>query len=311
MDHNEQNAGSGAPIGRVRPLYVTIAAPSGEAISLADLWRAFWDGKWLVIIVCLFCASAAALYALRAEPIYRSEAVLAPVRKSAMESASAPLTNLASIAGIGFGGATDQAEIIAMLESRGFTEAFIREKGLLPVLFADRWDAQAQKWKVGPEDQPDVRDAVKYFDEAVRFVIEDEPRAGLVTLAIEWPDPKLAAEWAGELVHRINERTRSRDIEESRRKLEYLNQEMEKANLVELRQAISRVIEQQINAMMLAQAQDEYAFKIIDPPVAPKQRVWPKRTLIVIIAAFLGGALGTLVVLGRFAIRRVSASAAS
>lgn len=305
MDKNEQSAVSRASTERVRPLYVTIAPPAGGGITLADLWKALWQGKWIVIGLCVLSAAFAVLYALSATPIYRSEVVLSPVSKGSMSGTSSPLGGLASFAGITVGGATDQVEMLAMLESNGFTAAFIRDKDLLPILFADRWDAQAQKWNASLEEQPDVRDGVRLFNEGVRFISEDAPKTGLVTLAIEWKDPKIAAEWAGELVQRINESARRRDIAESQRKLDYLNQEMSKANIVELRQAIARVIEDQINAMMLAQAQAEYAFKVIDPPIIPKKRIWPQRTLIVLVAVFLAGFIGTLIVLVRFAIKRM------
>lgn len=305
MDKNEQSAVSGASTERVRPLYVTIAPPADGGITVADLWKALWQGKWIVIGLCILSAILAVFYAMSATPVYRSEVVLAPVSRGAMSGTPSPLGGLASFAGISLGGATDRAEIIATLESNGFTAAFIRDKDLLPILFADRWDAQAQKWRVSPEEQPDVRDGIRLFNEGVRFISEDAPKAGLVTLAIEWTDPETAAEWARELVQRINESARKRDIAESQRKLDYLNQEMSKATIVELRQAISRVIEEQINAMMLAQAQNEYAFKVIDPPIIPKKRIWPQRTLIVLVAVFLAGFVGTLIVLVRFAIKRM------
>jgi uncharacterized protein involved in exopolysaccharide biosynthesis len=127
----------------------------------------------------------------------------------------------------------------------------------------------------------------------------------LVTLAIEWKDPEVAAKWAAELVNRVNKRIREQDIEESQRKLAYLNEELNKSSLVELRLAISRVIEEQINAMMLAQSQIEYAFEVIDPAVVPKQRVRPKRTLIVIVAVVLGGLLGIFILLVKSAIGRL------
>lgn len=292
----------------MRSLYVTIAPPAGGGITIADLWGALWRGKWIVIWMCIAAAVLAVIYALSATEIYRSEVVLAPVHKGAMSASSSPLGGLASFAGISLGGETDRAETLAMFESNGFTAAFIQENDLLPILFADRWDSQAQKWIVPAEDQPDVRDGVRFFADAVRFITEDSPKAGLVTLAIEWTDPHLAADWAGSLVQRLNERARERDIGESQRKLDYLNQEMSKANIVELRQAISRVIEEQINAMMLAQAQEEYAFKVIDPPTIPKKRIWPQRTLIVLIAVFLAGFVGTLIVLIRFAITRMPPS---
>jgi uncharacterized protein involved in exopolysaccharide biosynthesis len=309
-----KNAKPNAPPAKAEPkarsVYVTMSPPSTEgSISILELWNALFDGKWIIVgLTALFTISGIA-YSLMATPVYRSEVVLAPVTKSGMGSAAVPFGGLASLAGINLGGGTDRTETIALLESSGFAEAFIREKQLLPILFADRWDTQAQKWKAGaPAEQPDIRDGVKYFNEAVRFVSEDDPKTGLVTLAVEWTDPEIAAAWVRELVHRINEGARRRDIHESQRKLDYLNQEMSKANLVELRQALSRLIEEQINAMMMAQAQEEYAFKVIDPPVVPKQRIWPKATLVVLVAMFLGGFVGTLVVLIRFALRRMSGS---
>jgi LPS O-antigen subunit length determinant protein (WzzB/FepE family) len=77
-------------------------------------------------------------------------------------------------------------------------------------------------------------------------------------------------------------------MQESEQKLQYLNEQLARANLVELRQAISRVIEDQINAMMLARSRQEYAFKVIDPPTIPKQRISPRRALIVVIGTFIG-----------------------
>jgi uncharacterized protein involved in exopolysaccharide biosynthesis len=304
MDKNEQGGISGLGAESMRPLYVTIAPPVGGGIALVDLWEALWRGRWMVIGLCVLSAVVSVFYALSATSIYRSEVVLAPASKGAMSGTVSPLGGLASLAGISLGGATDEAEALAMLASNGFTAAFVRDKKLLPVLFADRWDAQGQKWKVPPEEQPDVRDGVRFFREGVLSISENEPKTGLVTLAIEWTDPQTAAGWAGELVQRLNETARRRDVAESQRKLDYLNQEMSKATIVELRQAISRVIQDQINAMMLAQAQSEYAFKVIDPPTIPKRRIWPQRTLIVLLAVLLAAFVGTFIVLVRFAIKR-------
>lgn len=77
---------------------------------------------------------------------------------------------------------------------------------------------------------------------------------------------------------------------------------------MELRQAISRLIEDQIQTIMVAQAEGEYAFRIVDPPRVPNQRISRKRRVIVMVATFLGGMIGVFVALLHCAIciRRAS-----
>lgn len=290
--------------GGVQPVYLAMPQTVDSGVDLIELWFALWHGKWLIIGTAFILAIAGIVYSLLATPIYYSEVVLAPVTRNQPNGLS-DLGGLASLAGIRLSGTADNSQSLAVLQSNNFIAEFIQEKNLLPTLFPDEWDSKNQRWVSNdPERQRDVRDGVKVFVENVRTITED-PKTGLVTLSIEWTDPKTAAEWATDLVNRINEKTRQRDIEESQRKLDYLNKQLADASLVELRLAISRIIEDQISAMMLAQAQVEYAFEIIDPAVVPKQRISPKRTLIVIIATFLGGFLGVFVVLSRYAARKL------
>lgn len=284
-----------------------VSIEADDFIDFRQLIRRLAAGKWLFLGIVVVCVGLGVIYALTAPPVYRAEVVLAPVSSDRVTGGLAQMTGLASLAGIDLGVSGDKTHALAMLQSRWFIQEFIRERNLLPVLFSELWDSNAGTWKNSdPAKHPDVRDGVALFDRKVRFISEDR-RTGLVTLAIEWKDPEVAAEWAKELVRRINEDVRQRDIRESESKLQYLNEQLEKASLLELRQAIARVIEGQISSMMVAQAQPEYAFSVIDPAVVPKDRVWPKRTLIVIVSFVLGGVIGALVVLSRTASGAVGA----
>lgn len=62
--------------------------------------------------------------------------------------------------------------------------------------------------------------------------------------------------------------------------------------MIEIRESLYTLIESETKNAMLANAKDEFAFKIIDPAVAPEKRVRPKRTLIVMAAGLLGGFIG-------------------
>ena len=56
------------------------------------------------------------------------------------------------------------------------------------------------------------------------------------------------------------------------------------------------VKEAEARMVMLANAQQEYVFKTIDPAVAPQEKSEPKRALIAIVATMLGGMLGVFTV---------------
>jgi hypothetical protein len=174
----------------------------------------------------------------------------------------------------------------------------------MPRFFPEQWDDEAKKWiEEDVEDQPSMFDAVKYFREDV-FLIQEDPINGLVTAAIEWKDPVEAAQWVNELVVRINREMRGRALQEAERNLAYLRSELDKTVLVDLQQAIFRLIENEMKTVMLARGREEYAFKVVDAGIVPTERVRPRRTLIVVTATVLGGFVAILIAILRDNIRR-------
>lgn len=223
---------------------------------------------WLPIgVTTVVAAGLAAWLAFWMTPIYRSEVVLSPTDHSGSGGTMAQLVgrigSLGSLAGVGLGaGSSMRAESVAMLKSRALTEDFIRNRNLLPVLYAEQWDAQRGGWAT--LTPPTLAGAVEDFNEDVRSVIEDR-RTGLVTLRMEWSDPALAATWANEYVAAANETVRKRAIADAERTLQYLDAELTKTRKVSVQQAIYSLIEQQINAIAVANVQEEFAFKVVDP----------------------------------------------
>jgi uncharacterized protein involved in exopolysaccharide biosynthesis len=118
-----------------------------------------------------------------------------------------------------------------------------------------------------------------------------------VTIRVEWFDPELAARWANLMVARANEDLRARKLRQLESSLEFLQSELRKAQLVELRTAISQVMESQINERMLANVRPEYAFRVIDPAVAADvdQPERPKKLLLAAVGLAAGTLLGLVV----------------
>ena len=116
-----------------------------DAIDLTRLCALLWDGRWIIIVATLLLAGPCLAYAFLAPQWYRAEVLLMPAAAkhgSGMGGQLGQLSGLASLAGISLGAETKNAEPLAVLRSRDFVRAFITEYNLLPVMFADDWDAR-------------------------------------------------------------------------------------------------------------------------------------------------------------------------
>jgi len=246
--------------------------------------------------VTVLFAIVSVAYALLAKEIFRAEVLLAPANEQTAPVIGGQLGGLAALAGVNVGDESG-VEALAVLQSRGFAGDFIEEYDLLPVFFEDDWDAEKKRWQVDdPADEPDVRDGVKYFHESI-LKVSEQRTTGLVTLAVEWTHPDVAAKWADILVRRLNDRLRERALQEAETNVAYLQSEMASTNLVTLQESIGHLLESELQKLMLAKGNEEFAFKILDPAVSPKHRVRPKRALTAVVGTMLGGLLGVFVVL--------------
>jgi uncharacterized protein involved in exopolysaccharide biosynthesis len=269
---------------------------TGDEVTLRDVWRVMLHGRWLIVGLAGSLAALGLAYVLIAPPWYDAEVLLAPAEeRSTEESITSQFGSLAGLAGISIGD-KDSSEAIAIIQSRDFTRAFIQDFDLLPVLFADEWNPESRQWKSSdPEDWPDMREGVRYFGEKIRRVEEDRS-TGLVTLTISWKDSGLAADWANANVRRLNATMRQRDLAEAQKNYEYLQKELGSTNIVTLQQSIGRLLDAELQKLMLARGNEEYAFRILDRAEPPQFPSRPRRVLIPILTLILGGILGIAVV---------------
>lgn len=274
----------------------------GSPWRLRDIFEELWRGKWVVVAVTAIFAVSSIVYALAATEWYRAEVLLSPANSKSTMSIGGDLGGLAALAGVTVGGG-DTAKSLATLRSREFTGALIEELGLLPILFADLWDEKSETWTpVDPRRWPDVRDGIRYFQRNVLSVAEDR-RTSVVTVAVQWKDPDLASSWADHAVKRLNERLRDRALEEAERNVAYLQQELGHTSLVTLQQSIGRLLESELQKVMLARGNDEFAFHVIDPAGTPKYRSRPRRALIVLLGTMSGLVLSVAFVFLGHAVR--------
>lgn len=297
-----------------------------DEIDLRELFGIIWQGKWWIIAITFVFAVGSVFYALSLPNIYKSEATLAPTEEASgggLSGMAGQLGGLASLAGVNLGGQNaDKTTItIEILQSRAFIKSFVEKYNILPELMAvEEWNRQnglvynkeiydpaTNEWvrEVEPPKQPKPSswEYVQVFKDEVLSVSRDNEK-GLVSLAVNHPSPKIAEQWTTWLINEINNHMRERAIQEARRSLEYLNEELQETGLSNMQQVFYQLIEKQTQTIMLANVRPEYIFQIIDPPVIPEEKAKPSRALICIIGTLLGGFLSIGFVLIRNIFRK-------
>lgn len=257
---------------------------------------------WLLVttIVVVFSVSAATA-AFVTTPVFRATVVALPADSQAsMAGLGAALGSLggglASLVGLGSAQTQNTVEAVALLQSREFAEEFIRDHDLIARLITRRW-----WWS--PE--PSLYEAYRVFDRKIRRVTEDK-KTGLVTLEVDWTNAAEGAEWANELVRRVNESMRRRAVAESDASIDLLTNELRAASTIELQGAIARTIESYVKTRALAKVRPDYAFRVIDPAksAGPRDFIRPNRPLYVIGGFALGLIVAAFVVVMLDALKR-------
>lgn len=261
-----------------------------SGLDLFGLWDLLWQGRWFVIGITSVFIAAGVSYALLATEKFRADVVLTAAGQRSVPGALGQLGGLAALAGVSIG-SNNMSVPVAVLQSKGLAREFIEGAKIEDVLLGD-----------DPPKDADIRDAITVFERQVRRVYEDK-RNGLVTLSIEWHDPVVAAQWANDLVGRLNDRMRRQALEEAERNVAYLGREMSVSDVVSQQQSIGRVLEAELQKLVLARGNDEFALRIVDRATPPKERYSPKRAVIALLAAVLGFISSVVFLLGQRAFR--------
>ena len=299
--------------------------PYDDEIDLLELWRALMRGKWIIIGFTLVFSVASVFYALSLPNMYKSTAVLAPAESSGggLGKLAGQFGGLASLAGInlGGGGSNKTAEALEILQSWAFIEEFIQEQNIAAQVFAVKgwnpetneliynteiYDPQTQVWvrepPKGKQAEPSSWELYLRFSEYLS--VGEDKITGFVTLSFEHYSPHYAKSWVSAYVDKINSRFKENDTRAAESNISFLKQQIEETALASMQSVFYDLIEEQTKTLMLAKGSTEYVFKTVSESRVPEQRSKPKRALICVVGAFLGGFLGIFVALIRYFIRK-------
>ncbi len=298
-----------------QPAMETVHYPDDE-IDLRELLGTLWRGKWIILFTTLVFAVAGAAYALSKPNIYQASVLLAPAQSEGGSGGiSGQLGGLASLAGINLGGGGSNKTVMAkeVLQSRAFLTDFIHRYSLsVPLMAVKGWNTENQNWQIdreiynpetntwledeeGKSQKPTDWDMINKFKQE-HLSVSENAETGMVTLKINSQSPTVAKEWAEKLVLDINEHMRQEDVREAEARIAYLEGKLSETPIAGMQQVFYQLIESETRTVMLANAQDEYVFKTVDPAVVPQEKSEPKRALIAILGTLLGGMIGIFIV---------------
>ena len=290
-----------------------------DEIDLRELFAVLWAGRKLIAYVTSAFAVIAVIVALMIPNQYKATAVVAPSQSggsSMLGAMASQFGGLASLAGIELGGSEggEAQEAMEIMQSWGFIETFIEKNNLAVEVFAaEGWNAQNNKLSIDSslydtEQQQWVRNPPSgktiaptswelYEEFSERLSVTSDKKTGLVSVSVEYYSPLIAKQWVDLYIATINDYMRDRKLAQVNRNIEYLEVQIDKTAIADMREVFYQVVEEQIKNKMLAEASPEYAFTTVSRAMLPEEKSQPKRALICILATLLGGMLSVLIVL--------------
>ena len=290
-----------------------------DEIDLRELFMVLWAGKIKIIVITAVFAVASVVYALSVPNQYKATALLAPAQSSGggLSGALGQLGGLASLAGVSIGGGESSEAQIAqeIMKSWNFIEGFIADNDLAVEVYAaggwskgsntlkidnDVYDVEKNEWLIEDDDTGELRppSSWKLFDKfSEQLAVSEDKKSGLVSVSIEYYSPQIAKQWLDMYVSAVNAHMQKRKVAEVTNNINYLQAQIEKTSIAEMREVFYTIIEEQTKNKMVAEASPEYAFVAVSPSMVPEEKSQPKRALICILGTLLGGMLSVLLVL--------------
>tara|TARA_B100001063_G_scaffold242594_1_gene271519 strand:- start:416 stop:1363 length:948 start_codon:yes stop_codon:yes gene_type:complete len=292
-----------------------------DGISLQDLIYVLLKKKWTIIYVTAFASIIVVIYSLILPNIYQSKALLVPVKPSSnISGALGNYGGLAGLAGISLpsdGDDGNSQKAIKKISSLSFFENNFLPNIYLPDLMAvkswdsktntliydkDIYDLKSNAWvrdyRYPQKQVPSAQESYEIFLQEHLSLYEDK-KSGFITLSVKHQSPFVAKQWNELIIDEVNNFYRLKDKLQSEKAVNYLNQQILLTSLSEIKEALANLLQEQTEKLTLIEANEFYVFDYIDPPVVMEKKSEPRRALICIFGALLGGVLSLLYVLIR------------
>ena len=254
-----------------------------------------WKNKKNLIFRLLIISLLTVIVVLFIPNTYRSHATLSSKSDDGIGSSSiaSALGSISSFAGINVSSQSSASTKDIALESiksyTFFKELYKNDKFLVNLLAVKgfendqslidlrKYDVNNNKW-VGLKPHP--QEAYDVFLKKV--IINEDAFKPIITISILSRSPYAAKEMNDLILSEIDKFIKVKDVDESKKAIKYLEEEISKTRAPDVKDALSNMITQYMSKILTSEKSDSYVFNIIDQPYAPIEKYKPKRAIICI-----------------------------
>jgi len=245
--------------------------------TIVQLLR-YWNllrARWILIVVATVGTTLlVGLYTKYfMEKVYRAETVITPVPPGQSLASSSALGGIDSMGGgmlslFRFGGEGDNTttaqRYIAIMRSFSFTTELARRYGVDKEIAAREGvdPAQLSPWK--------LNDALKDSIDA-----EYDYKTGNLMIYFLDPSPARAKRMLNHFLESLRDKVRNEEIQSASTAAASLQEEIAKTSDAILQNQLYELLARQIQRAKLAQVQADFAFKMVEPPLAPEKYYAP------------------------------------
>ncbi len=148
--------------------------------------------------------------------------------------------------------------------------------------------------KLNKWSAPDIESLASYIGGKV--VIEEVEGTSFMDVTYEHTDPKFALRLLNLVYSEADELLREQDRVDSRKRRAYIEQQLQRASILDTRQALIGLLGNEERSAMLLESDLPYAARIIDPPFVSSRPTEPVLMFIFGVPIFLAAALGFLLI---------------
>lgn len=234
------------------------------------------------------------IYSLMATPVYEASAAM--THSSAMsrsQSSSASLDEIASFVstgGIDSAGVSSEEKIaIQRITSKDYFTRIYENPILISCLYQEcdlsNFDIHTfdeieyqKSDSFNAFSKPPFMVAYRHFRAQFRIF----PNVEVVNFSFKHFSPKTAYDFLNWIIIDANNYIRDHDVAKANKTIDFLSNTLVSKRNVEVQKLVAALMQKEIQTLALSEKTDYFAFEIIDSPYIPEDRIYPRRSLIVI-----------------------------
>lgn len=259
-----------------------------DEISLVDLLKVVLKHKVLITWVVIVVVVPVAIISFVKAKVYESKAIIAPVMA---EEQSGMMAVMAGQFGIATPQSSNTSEILSLLKSDILMQKVMERGRFRDVLF-DKGDLEDLS------ENEKIWKGIRLLKEDI-LNVKEHKKENIISISAQYKDPVIAQKIASIVLTELTEHMTAEAKRVAEANRVYLESQINTAGDPFIKTNVYGLIARQIQTAMLAEAKENYAFKVIDPPRVPDRKIKPKRMQMVVIAFVVALFLGIFLAFGR------------